>query len=280
MSVTGGSSVTDMMSTSPSPKTNHTPGQRAPPHNMPMRNLPDMGPAGNAFDQRHGDGGSVVDERISHDKVDEHLTEEEKMSWNPNAFGPGSAPHLIDSYKEFISRYGSKQPPSQLSSQNGSVYQPSPAVPLLSDYMASHVTYPIDLRAYLPPREYANIAIEIFRRTIQTYKVPFYWPFLERKINSAWEEPMMDNDPEAVAGVFCPVVVMLAVACQLLDKDELPQEAQGFFISSTQERNGWKFFELARKHLNLNNPVYTLEDATGKITLLVMKRGARMLMGG
>ena len=28
--------------------------------------------------------------------------------------------------------------------------------------------------------------------------------------------------------------------------------------------HGWRFFELARRYLNLNNPVYTLDDATGE----------------
>ena len=167
--------------------------------------------------------------------------EHEKTSWNPNAFGPGSAPHLIDSYKEFIHRYGSHQEPTadQVNAQprSGNIYQSAPMVPLLSDFISSNVTYPVDLKGYFPPREQSQIVIEVFRRTIQTYKVPFYWPFIEQKLWRAWEgPPLPDNDPDAVSSVFCVVMMLLAVGSQLLDKEELPENVRPLFIEKTQER--------------------------------------------
>ncbi|KAI5787112.1 fungal-specific transcription factor domain-containing protein [Geopyxis carbonaria] len=189
----------------------------------------------------------------------------EPMTWNPNAFGPGSAPQFIESYKEYLERLGFHT--QDVNIQSGNIFQAGPMVPLLSDYNPSPASgvFSMDLRAFLPTRESAEMILEVFRRTIQSYKAMFYWPILEEKFERAWSSDMLENDTETVGRIFCVVMMVLAVGSQIIDVDEVVREGRGTgYQEFTQERNGWKFFELARKYLGLNNPIYTLEDATGR----------------
>lgn len=191
-----------------------------------------------------------IQERVARKEDTEHPRngDEENVSWNPNAFGAGSAPHLIDSFKEFITRYGSTtrtQSRGSLrasSAQSGSIYQACPPVPLLSDFISSQIIFPVDLRRHLPDRATCQTVIEVFRRTVQTYNVPFYWPFLEAKLDKAWNEPIMEDDSEAVRGVFCVVVMMIAVGSQLVLKEELMDQLDSVFIGATQERWGFVLY--------------------------------------
>ncbi|KAF8544491.1 fungal-specific transcription factor domain-containing protein [Trichophaea hybrida] len=58
-------------------------------------------------------------------------------------------------------------------------------------------------------------------------------------------------------------MVVLAVGSQLVKVEDIyPPGSSGNSPTISQERHGWKFFELARKYLDLNKPIYTIEDAT------------------
>src|SRR5690554_2537702 len=171
-SMSGGTSQNDpMSSSSPLPESPVVSG-KGTSETSEMQNVRPTMPSFEAATRpiAHALGQEIVSQKPNPEQF-----EHKKTSWNPNAFGPGSAPHLIDSYKEFIHRFGSHPEPSanQVNAQPrlGNIYQSAPMVPLLSDFISANVTYPMDLKGYLPPREESQIVIEVFRRTIQTYKV-------------------------------------------------------------------------------------------------------------
>lgn len=79
----------------------------------------------------------------------------------------------------------------------------------------------------------------------------------------AWGAPLWEEDREMVKKVFCIVEMLMAVASQMVDTEglsELMGEGEGE-PPHLPERTGWKFFHLARKYADLNNPVYTPDDA-------------------
>ncbi|KAI5852289.1 fungal-specific transcription factor domain-containing protein [Tricharina praecox] len=209
-------------------------------------------PAGSALASRRGYD-------WNYDSPPNGPTDSAQVTWNPNIFGPGSAPQFIDSYKQYLQRQGLYA--QHISGEQANMYEKTEQVPLLSDVAGSRGGPELDLRVYLPARTLANRLLEAFRVTIQNYKPLFYWPILERKFERAWSSPMMEGDEQVVREVFCVVMTVLSVGAQLVKVEEMFPVGTGS-QSISQERHGWKFFELARRYMNLNNPVYTLEDAT------------------
>jgi len=156
-----------------------------------------------------------------------------QISWNPNIFGPGSAPQFIDSYKEYLQRQGLYA--QHISGEQANMYERSEQVPLLSDVAGSRGGPELDLRVYLPAQTLANRLLEAFRVTVQNYKPIFYWPMLEQKFERAWSAPMMDRDEQTVREVFCVVMAVLSVGAQLVKAEEMfPSETGSRMIS--QER--------------------------------------------
>ncbi|KAF8544492.1 hypothetical protein BDD12DRAFT_872735 [Trichophaea hybrida] len=110
------------------------------------------------------------------------------ITWNPNAFGPGSAPQFIDSYKGYLQRQGIYAP--NISGESSNMFERTePAVPLLSDVIPQHGMPPFDLRRFLPDPNLSNILMEAFRTSVQNYMPVFYWPGLVRKFERAWSSP-------------------------------------------------------------------------------------------
>ena len=143
----------------------------------------------------------------------------DSISWRPNAYGPGSAPEFIDSYKEYLERLGFF--PQNISGQAGNVIEGAEPVTLLSDYTPHHGAPALDLRVFLPARALAERLLEAFRVSIQTFKPVFYWPTLERKLERAWSAPMWETDGQVVGEVFCIVMIVMAVGAQLVNVDEM-----------------------------------------------------------
>jgi len=205
------------------------------------------------------------------------------ITWNPNAFGPGSAPQFIDAYKGYLQRQGIYA--QNISGESGNMFERTePAVPLLSEIVPQHGMPPFDLRYFLPARSLSGKLMEAFQTTVQNYIPIFYWPILEQKFERAWSSPIWDQDGKTVHEVFCVVMMILAVGSQLVKVEDIfPPGSGGNSPTISQERSvrncptcahgcssivifryGWKFFELARKYINLNKPIYTIEDATGE----------------
>jgi hypothetical protein len=104
-------------------------------------------------------------------------------------------------------------------------------------------------------------------------------PILERNFERAWSFPIWENDGAVVAEVFCVVMIVMAINCQLVNEEGLYRHGSGSEDVSQERyrvlslpimtvliieiRHGSKFSELSRKYLNFNNPVCSLEDATG-----------------
>ncbi|KAL7273596.1 hypothetical protein RUND412_003535 [Rhizina undulata] len=180
----------------------------------------------------------------------------ETITWDHHIFGPGSGPSYVASYTEYLQQLGFTPPRVD----RGMVEAAAPRLSLGPESM-QHNYPPIDLRGFLPPKKLADKLLEIFRTTIQNYTPMFYWPNLTRKFERAWSDPIFDGDAESVRSIFSVVMMVLAVSSQLLEPQELDiSEGEGGDWGNIQERNGWNFYELARKYWNVNNPSYTLDD--------------------
>lgn len=131
----------------------------------------------------------------------------------------GSAPQFIDSYTEYLQRLGWAA--NNVQSQQGNIIQNMSQIPLLADLPDPRRTA-IDLRIYLPEKNIAFVILEVFRRSVQAFKAPFYWPHLVQKFHSAYEDPMFENDSARVGYIFCPVMMVLAVGSQLVDWETCP----------------------------------------------------------
>jgi len=142
-----------------------------------------------------------------------------QLTWNPNMFGPGSAPQFIDSYRDYLQRQGLHA--QHITGEQANMYEKTEQVPLLSDVAGSRGGPEFDLRVYLPARTLANRLVEAFRLNIQNYKPIFYWPILEKKIERAWSSPMMESDEHVIREVFCIVMTVLSVGAQLVKVEEL-----------------------------------------------------------
>jgi hypothetical protein len=204
-------------------------------------------------------------------------------SWSRNLFD--SNPPFIASYKSYLRTLG--YPLSSLehtSQQAPHGPQSAPRVPLLSEYPSIQSNaLPVDLRVLMPPKNVAERLCEVFKRNIQSYLPLFYWPvFIEEKFDRAWSRPMWEEDSAVVKGVFCIVQMVLAVASQMVPEEEskelsseeaeadesqerstyLEEQARGLSANSNfRTVSGWKFFQQARRHADLNSPTYTADDA-------------------
>ncbi|KAI5796793.1 fungal-specific transcription factor domain-containing protein [Pyronema domesticum] len=183
------------------------------------------------------------------------------ITWNPNAFGPGSAPQFVEAYAGFLQRNG--LPAHIISGESSNLFEKAEPVPLLSDIIPARGLLPLDLRAFFPREELYNRLVEAFRVNIQNFMPIFYWPALELKLQKAFNEPLYDQEKEKVRDYFCPVMLVLAVGAQLIRVDETyPVNVGAATPMTSQERHGWRFFELGRKYLDLNLPSYSYEYAT------------------
>jgi len=147
-------------------------------------------------------------------------------AWDDHIFGPSSGPSFLNSYKEYLSRLGYRPPSSG---------DPHDSVEVAAGPLSTHASpvdqsnigpiparvVPLDIRAFLPPLPLATELLEVFRKNIQECTVIFYWPTIEAKFKRAWGAPIWETDPEAVRSVFCVVVMIMAVASQLVDPSRL-----------------------------------------------------------
>jgi len=161
-------------------------------------------------------------------------------AWDDHIFGPSSGPSFLNSYKEYLSRLGYLPPSSG---------DPHDSVEVAAGSLSPHASpadqsnigsiptrfVPFDIRAFLPPLPLATELLEVFRKNIQECTVIFYWPTIEAKFKRAWGAPIWNTDPEAVRSVFCVIVMIMAVASQLVDPSRL-QTPDGGDWSTDNER--------------------------------------------
>lgn len=144
--------------------------------------------------------------------------------------------------------------------------------PLLSDY--PHIIFrqgpTYDLRGFLPDKDMSERLKAAYWETIQIHTPALHWLKLEVRWQRAYNEPLWETDRTAVRELFCVVMMVMAVASQYLQGMEMPDPNSG----QKALRNGWKYFELARKYHGLNNPVYTVGDCISEFTTLSICRGS------
>lgn len=181
----------------------------------PGRNLPPI-QSGTSVGASSGDGCGRNKGRFQSDGT----------AWDDHIFGPSSGPSFLNSYKEYLSRLGYRPPSSgdPHDSVEVAAGNPSPHASPVDQNNISSVParfVPLDIRAFLPPLPLATELLEVFRKNIQECTVIFYWPTIEAKFKRAWGAPIWDTDPEAVRSVFCVIVMIMAVASQLVDPRRL-----------------------------------------------------------
>lgn len=159
-------------------------------------------------------------------------TVDEPSTWDNGFYGSSSCPSFATNYKEYLERLGFT-PPSlgrRLSNslrlsipQNGASEQmatvPENSVPDFPTRwpIRGEDEAEVDLRSLLPEKSEADECREVYRKTIQNYFPAFYWPLMEQKWARAWGEPIWEKDKETVRSVFCIVVLLLAVSCQMIE---------------------------------------------------------------
>lgn len=188
-------------------------------------------------------------------------------SWAGQHFGSTSVPTFALWYRGYMEYMGYNPPNDRTFTQDIPNLYLKPIrgteneyqFPLLSDYPALSYrpgpTY--DLRGFLPSRDVADRLKQAFWNTIQQYTPIMHWLKLESRFNRAYSEPLWETDRTGVREIFCIVMMVLAVSSQFLPECDV-QDPNG---GQRAMRNGWKYFELARKYHGLNNPVYTVGDA-------------------
>lgn len=170
-----------------------------------------------------------------------------------------ATPCFLSEYKDHLQNLG--YPPAALPEAP----HHAPQVPLLSEYPAmARKNMPIDLRSLLPHRPFADRLLEVFRRTVQSYRPIFYWPMFKERYDRAWEREIYDTDTQAVKEVFCPLMMVLAVACQMVEPPA--EDADWAALQERQERSGWRFFHIGRKYLDFNTPQYGMNDVLCKFS--------------
>lgn len=158
---------------------------------------------------------------------------DEAAAWDNGFYGSSSCPSFATNYKEYLERLGFPPPPlsRRLSGslrlsipQNGPLLDqmttvPENSVPDLPTRwpIAKGNEVEVDLRTLLPEKRDADECKEVYRKTLQNYLPAFYWPMLEEKWARAWGEPIWEQDKEAVRSVFCIVVLILAISCQMIE---------------------------------------------------------------
>lgn len=145
-----------------------------------------------------------------------------QSTWDGNFYGSSSTPSFMSSYREYLERLGFALPPTRLISPSviqGSNSQESPANISNENITTASSQMRRDLRYLLPNKEVADCIKQVYWRSRQVYQPTFYWPMVERKWKRAWAEPIWEDDEHAVRGVFCIVMMFLAVGGQLAGAD-------------------------------------------------------------
>ncbi|KAF8423259.1 fungal-specific transcription factor domain-containing protein [Tirmania nivea] len=176
---------------------------------------------------------------------------DEPSAWDNGFYGSSSCPSFATSYKEYLERLGFTPPPlgRRLSIPENGV----PDLPTRWPINKGNEVE-VDLRSLLPEKAEADEWIEVYRKTLQKYLPAFHWPMLEQKWTRAWEEPIWERDKEAVRSVFCIVILLLAVSCQMI-------EGWQGNAAGMEERQGWVYFLMAKHFHDEYPPVYTIDDA-------------------
>ena len=157
---------------------------------------------------------------------------EQQSAWDAGSYGPGSFSSFLSNYREYLVRLGFAPPPlirrlsqglrRSSNSQNGNDTIPSASENIFADLptrwpLPARNESEVDLRSLLPDRQAADECKEVYRKTLQKYLPAFYWSMLEEKWKRAWEQPIWEWDKEAVRSVFCIVLLLLAISCQMIE---------------------------------------------------------------
>jgi len=223
---------------------------------------------------------------------------DEPSVWDNGFYGSSSCPSFATGYREYLERLGYTPPPfgrrlssslrlsiPQIGNPEHMATVPENSIPNLPTRwpINKENEVEVDLRSLLPEKSEADECIEVYRKTLQNYLPVFYWPMLEQKWARAWEAPIWERDKEAVRSVFCIVILLLAISCQMIEGwqgnaagMEERSATQGLFLAYIGEsvanlslfiRQGWVYFLMAKHFHDEYPPVYTIDDATSTATL-------------
>lgn len=101
----------------------------------------------------------------------------------------------------------------------------------------------------------------------------FYWPIITQKFEKAYTMPIPITNEKLVTGVFCVVIMVMAVAYAMTDDTDIYCGDVEFRYDSIinslnspliyEYRRGWEYYELAKKYHDLNKPKFSVDDVIG-----------------
>jgi hypothetical protein len=132
---------------------------------------------------------------------------------------------------------------------------------------------PLDLRLLMPPKEVGKLLCQIFREKVQSVTAIFHWKVLLTKFERAYANPIYDHEPEVVRELFCPLMLVFAIAAQKtavladlwkgLDEDTL----RVGILPQAGECAGWNgnnYVEFVTRRTAWHSPNYSQDDVLSR----------------
>jgi hypothetical protein len=250
----------------PTPQTSQqralTPQSPTSENKRPADIFPDRGQSSSAFEvadtcrlrkrRRSTHGSSTLQTHVTGDGTKAH-----------HFFGSTSELVFLDSVREYVQQLGYELPTS------GALWSPSSET-ANQDSVQSNL--PAELRSQLPPQSLGAKLLEVYSTNVQAHTPMLYWPSILIKFQRIYTRSPSHYEDRQIMADFCILMMVWAVGSQMSDFAEVGHG------SGHQMRNGWKFFEAARKHHShcLIKSTYTLDDAIISLLMSIYLMGASL----
>ena len=178
-------------------------------------------------------------------------------------FGSTSEMVFLDNVREYVQQLGYELPSSR------ALWSPSletvPQGAVQSNLSA-------ELRSQLPPQPLGAKLLEVYRNSVQAHTPMLYWPSILIKFQRIYTGSPVHYEHDQIVADFSILMMVWAVGAQMSDLAEVRHN------SGRQMKNGWQFFEAARRYHGgrLIKARYTLDDAIISLLISVYLMGASL----
>ncbi|OQU97842.1 Fungal specific transcription factor domain-containing protein [Cladophialophora immunda] len=180
-------------------------------------------------------------------------------------YGSTSELVFLDSVREYVQQLGYEVPASGNSWRTNLDITPTRVT---DNQLKSNVA--AELRSQLPSQRLGAKLIEVYAQHVQAHTPILYWPSILIKFQRIYTRSPLHYEEAHITADFCVMMMVFAVGSQLSD---LAEVGHG---SGQQMRNGWGFFEAARRCHRLIKSTYTLDDAIITLLMSIYLLGASM----
>ncbi|KFY77984.1 hypothetical protein V499_02754 [Pseudogymnoascus sp. VKM F-103] len=178
-------------------------------------------------------------------------------------FGATSEMVFLDNVREYVQQLGYELPSSR------ALWSPSLET-IRQDAVQSNLS--AELRSQLPPQPLGAKLLEVYRNSVQAHTPMLYWPSILIKFQRIYTGSPVHYEHDQIVADFSILMMVWAVGAQMSDLAEVRHN------SGRQMKNGWEFFEAARKYhgRGLIKARYTLDDAIISLLMSVYLMGASL----